>query len=231
MGLTEGYTSEDVMKLIGQGWQYKVYDIGDNRVLKVERPRLQHYVFGLWEWLVEEDERKNRLTSVFERMRRLHLMNRESVRYLKQIENFLDKRLLGNPTFLEGADYEQDKVTIVAECVHELSVNDLKKIVDKYTDLILKTWQYGFSDVTFNWNTNNGFNSLGDLVQVDFGELVLSGEMMENIIRNRKWMGCAGELVLGNEELKKYYRSAMNEQISLSNLVALWGTKLVTDRD
>jgi hypothetical protein len=222
--------SEDGMKLIGRGWQYKVYDLGNDRVLKVERSFIQHYAFGLWEWIVDSG-RKNSLASIGSRMRRLHLMNRAGVRYIKQIQKCLDKRLLGNPTFLEGSNYEQDRVKILADLVPNLSVNDLKKIVDDYTDLILKTWQYGFCDGTFNWDSNNGVNRRGELVQVDFGEIIFSKEMVEDMIRNKEWIGCAGDLALRNKELKEYYRSAMDDRVSLSNLHALWGTKLVANRE
>ena len=214
------------MKLIGKGWQYKVFDLGNGRVRKIELPaHYQHWLI-LYQWLRRANSAS--FIEVYDNMKRFRTMCPESVSYIKSIYHLLDKQLLGNPVFLDKNNYEQDKVRTIEDCFRDFSLDECKKTIDAYIKLLLDTWTYGFSDAVFNFMENNGFNKKRELVQVDFGEIVFSKEIIKSHIINQTWLQSWSYARLQNRALKEYFRRAMTDDVNISNLHRLWGAKVMT---
>ncbi len=210
------------MKLLGKGKEYRVLDIGNGRVLKVAHSICYQCALSLYIWL----QGKNSFIQSLIDIKRVVRRRRDSAAYLKHIHNSLDLRLLANPVFLGKTSYVQDKVVILEDILDELPLRESKKIVDQYIRLILTTWQYGFSDTVFAFAVNNGLNAQGELVQIDFGAIVLAPDLMETHIINKRWLKTDSYRKLKNKQLKEYYRLSMDAEVSLLNLRKLWGTKL-----
>ncbi len=210
------------MRLIGKGWQYKVFDLGNGRVRKLERPVHYRYWLILYRCLLRAN--RARLPEVYEEMKLFRQRSAEAMAYIKSVYHILDKRILGNPVFLENNNYEQDKVRIVEDCFRDLSSRECEKIIDGYVDLLLQTWTYGFSDAVFNFTQNDGLDTDGAMVQVDFGEIALSKEMVRSHIMSQAWLRSWSFTRMQDRKIKDYFREAMADKVTISNLDSLWAS-------
>jgi hypothetical protein len=211
------------MKKIGRGWQYVVFDLGNGRVRKEKYSKIKQFLLISKE-LMSEGKIFVFLEALKER-RRVDCDEQSAIKYLKEIEGIMDWKILGNPIFIDGG-YEQDKVITLDEVFKTVSVDEGKEIFNKYLELIYETWKYGFSDKIFNFSINNGINSEGEVIQLDFGELSFDKEEMRKRIKERCWLKRYSYWEFPEGELKEYYASMMNPEKLIIKLDELWGSKL-----
>ena len=210
------------MKKIGQGWQYKVYDLNNGRVKK-QAPAafiqysyiLRNNVFSKW----------NIFADTWRNMQRVKTLGKLSNAYIKEILPIFDVKLLGNPVFVDDG-YEQDKVITLGDVLETCSVAEGKNIFDAYVKLIHTTWQYGFADTVFNFRVNNSLDIKWQVIQIDFGELVFDKADVLQQISNKQWLRCASYKLFPDGVLKNYYRDLMEQQMTIDNLEELWGKEI-----
>jgi len=210
------------MKLLGKGKQYKVLDIGNGRGLKVAHSICYQCALGLYMWL----QGKSSFIQSYIDIKRVIRMRRDSVAYLKHIRNFYRPAAADKSSLFGRDNLCAGQGSNIGERPPDLPFCESKKIVDQYIRLILTTWQYGFSDTGFPFAFNNGLNAQGELVQIDFGAIVFSPDLMETHIINKRWLKTDSYHQLKNKQLKEYYRLSMDVEVSLLNLRKLWGTSL-----
>lgn len=194
------------MKLLSnKGYIYKVYDNGDGRVYKKERPVFVQYL--------------------------LHCMHGHSKEYVeihKDLARLLvnviaDKKILGNPEYLDDKTYTQDKVVTLAEYIRAHSLEENKKIFDSYIELIFKTWQCGFSDLIMNFDRNCGVEKDGTVILIDFNEVSFSKKEVALRITEERWLKCYSYTkYLPEGPLKEYYAKAMGGAMTEGNLDRYW---------
>ena len=212
------------MKQISRGWQNVIYDLGNGRVLKKRSSLLKQYMF-----IRSEEIRKGEPHSVFRVVTdilRVNRANDRANRYIRKILHRMDTEIIGNPDFLNKSDYEQDKVVVLREILYSSSVDYAKELLDKYVNLIHKTWQYGFSEAMYNFLGNNGINKNGDVIQSDFGELILDKDVVAQKIRNKRWLKTTSFKNFPEGEVKDYHRTIMDKRMTLENLDRIWGKNL-----
>ena len=193
------------MQLLAKsGFTYNVYDLGNGRVLKKEKPLLWRACM----WLR------------FGYAPRPIGPLRQNV--LRVMDSRIDKQLLGNPLLVHRADYTQDKLQIMSEYLSTHSFVENTKSVDAYVELIFATWRAGFSDIIFNFSHNCGITSSGTVVLVDFNEVTFAKEVVAERIRIVRWEKSYSFRVLPNGPLKEYYQKTMAEKITLANLERYW---------
>jgi len=99
-----------------------------------------------------------------------------------------------------------------------------KEIIDKYSKLVVKCWEEGFTDRTYNFTVNNGIDKNGNVVLIDFGEITTNKKDIEKEIIFERWKraGCYKRRISG--ETKKYYKRKMEELLTTENLNKYWNS-------
>ena len=213
------------MKKIGRGWQYVVYDLGNGRVRKQKYLKIAQYALIY----LDTCSSKNHFPVIeaYKEMQRVNSDERASVEYVKKIDTILDKNILGNPVFVSSKVYEQDKVVPLRDALREVSFARGKEILDKYRELIYRTWEYGFSDRIFNFTINNGLTSTGEIIQLDFGELAFDKDEVRKRIFERRWLKSWSYLTFPEGELKRYYEILMDAEKMSQELDKRWEIKMI----
>ena len=93
------------MKKIGEGWQYSVYDLENGRVLKKFHSPYRAYLIILKDCFPFT---KYPLWKISGFVMGMKIKARESFKTIN-VKN-IPSNWMGNPRFLEGLNYEQDKV-------------------------------------------------------------------------------------------------------------------------
>lgn len=211
------------MQKIGQGWQYVVYDLGNGRVLKKKYSNFSKFFF-----IRTKQIAKGQPYSMAEIIRSIYRVNKkalQSIQYFKINQRSLDFKLIANPKFLNGINYEQDKITSLSELFKSCSISEGKELFNKYTKFIHSTWRYGFSDTIFNFLGNNGIDENGLMVQSDFGELAFSKKEVKKLIENKKWLNTSCFHTFPEGELKAYFKMLMEKEITEENLERFFSEK------
>lgn len=193
------------MKVLGRGWQYTTYDIGNNRVLKKGHsglltlliilrdcfPYLRHPV-----WTIPREFFNCRKST------------RDSI--TKISNNSLEPWMLGNPRILSSDTYEQDKVTPLARYFRNVSVEDGENIIDAFVAFNTNLIRNSIIDKNFDIANNFGLDSAERIILMDLGELYTAAEEIDAQIQKRIWrapyvMNCLPT------ELRPYFVEKMDE--------------------
>lgn len=192
-------------RLSNRGYVYVVYDMGDGRVLKKERPLLIQYALHF-----EHGRIKDYVETHKERARVLAM-------------NLSDMSSIGNPIYLSKTSYTQDKVVVFDEYIESHSLEENKKLIDAYIESIFETWRNGYSDIIMNFDRNCGVNKEGKVVLIDFNEVTFDKSEMAERILGKRWINCHSyKRYLPEGPLKEYYASAMERAMTIENLDRFW---------
>lgn len=203
------------MKKIADGLQYNVYDLGNGRVLKKCKNKVEIRT-KLLSWgdisLESGEEKVNEAIT----------LGKNSLANISNKLLNIDPGIIGNPNIYPNLDYEQDKVVVIDEYINSHPLEANKLIVDKYIENIFKTWKYGFSDIVFNFTINNGIDTQGNVILIDLGELSFDFDTIAELIKKQKWLNQYSFTSLKDQELKQYLIEQMASNITLENLVKHW---------
>jgi hypothetical protein len=215
------------MKLIGKGWQYRVYDIGGGRVRKIKRTPIDSFCRIFFMPKVVEKNRKMRFNPVlsYREMRRISRESDENMQQFKEILPSMPAYLTGNIRLLDGINYEQDYAIPLLQYFEEHNDSENKKILTQYVQLILELWQYGCSDKIFNFATNSGIDSQNRVIQIDVGELDFEREAVAERVQNKEWLSRAS-YIYSTDGMKRFFADEMNAYVTLENLDKYWKSKL-----
>lgn len=196
----------NAMRLLDiRGYIYTVYDLGNGRVLKKEKPKLLQYCLHLMHWHMPWHVEQNNALS-----RRL-------------TGSLADLAVLGNPKWLSKHAYTQDKVTILEHYFTQRSFSESTRAIDAYIQCVFDTWKNGFSDVIFNFSHNNGIQPDGTVILLDFNEIVVEKEAVAERIRSKRWLRTDSlNKHVKDEAIKAYFREAMEKAMTLENLDKYW---------
>jgi hypothetical protein len=202
-------------RYLGEGLQYRVYEIDEYRVSKVPKTCLEKWI-TLVQWGY-----KNPIT-IFRDALIAARMNERSIKTLKSLMTKLDASLFGNPYFLNDLSYEQDKAVTLETYFKEHSLSENKRVIDRYVDSILLMWRYGISDSVFNFSMNNAINSQGSVITIDLGELVFSKKCVAELVRAKKWLHQHSFTHLTDTKLKDYFSEQTSQLLTIENLNTYW---------
>ena len=198
------------MKLLGRGWQYSAYDLGNGRVFKKRNTRIVAYwcMFKTSWYLYPQDIWK---------FPRYYKNSEKNIRhsFAKIRESSMDRALLGNPTIPEhGFDYEQDKIESVAKYLKRHSVADGKKIIDRFVVFVRFLIEKQLMDKSFNLGGNFGVRDEGSLVMTDIGELYSDPAHIQREIDRRVWEQPYILNTIPKGELRNYFVHTMHTAFS-----------------
>jgi len=192
--------------LDSRGFIYDVYDLENGRVFKKQKPKFLQYFKHLywaqhWPLHVERNQRRAR----------------------KLADRLTDQELIGNPRFESKHSYTQDKVTLYENYIPEHSLEENKRAIDAYIASIYECWKHGFADTVFNFTHNNGFNSRGRSVLIDFNEITFDKAFVLEQIGMRRWLlSWSYRKKLPEGPLKIYYAESMNAALTKEALHRYW---------
>lgn len=206
-----------IMKKIGQGLSYTVYELSNERVLK--KPTFNFYKFSkLLFWSI----RYRFNLSLVEKLSYIISSGKYSISNLRFNIDNIDSKIIGNPIFCDSLEYTQDKVLILSDY---FAINDLKanrKIIDNYIQNTFQTWKNGFSDIDFNFAMNSGVTLAGFVVLADINGLCFDKNKLAELIKKQVWLDKYSFKHIIDEDLKKYFKQEMCRELTVENLDLYW---------
>lgn len=220
------------MKLIGKGWQYRVYDIGGGRVRKIKRTAIDSFCRIFFMPKVIKENRKFRFNPAlsYREMRRISRESDENIKKFREILSYMPAHLTGNLNFLNGINYEQDYTIPLLRYFEKHENGENKKVITQYAKLILELWQYGCSDSIFNFATNSGIDSQNRIIQIDIGELDLEKDIVAEKVRSKKWLTQPSYVFHLSDDMKRFFAGEMDRYLTIENLGKYWGLKLTNKK-
>lgn len=211
-------------RMIGKGWQFRVYDLGNERVQKVPRSSFDSYFRALFSPLSPTRFRP------FESVREVEntaFVRARAIENFKKVKDVVPREWFGNPTFNGGEIYGQDLLPTFEEYFATHTPGENKNLIRKYVWRLTEFWQYGFSDDVFNFAKNNGVTKSGEVVLLDLGELTFSREQVAQSIREEKWLqGPVSYNLIPHRGVAEVFKREMEQYFTLEILNEVWGTLL-----
>jgi hypothetical protein len=171
------------MKLLGRGWQYSVYDLGNGRVIKKHNSRLTAYLVMLKACFPYI---KHPIWKFSEYYQSIYNNAVDSMRKIQATH--LNMKLFGNPKILEnGYEYEQDISRSIDLYVANINLEEGKKIIDKFIQLNHLLVENNLIDKSFNMGRNFGVNQNGEVILIDLGELYSNPDNIKKQISKKMW--------------------------------------------
>ncbi len=170
------------MKFIGRGWQYTVYDIGNNRVLKKYNTRLQAYFIMLRENFPYIEYPLWKFPKDYNRCRNMAL---DSINKIKETK--IDLAFFGHPRILNELDYEQDKVTPLHIYFIGLTKSEGEHVIDEFVKFNQMLIENRLIDKSFLVGKNYAIDSTGKIILIDIGELYSNVESIKKQIELKPW--------------------------------------------
>ncbi len=208
-------------KIIGRGLEYTVYSMTNGRVRK--RPNTvaeQNDV--LLSWCIDGEKRRNK---IIESINNLSEISVELVQEILAAYR-IHKSLLGSPVFKKNGSYTQNKIVTLDAYFENHNISENEKVVDKYVEFVHHLWMAGMCDGTFKFLENNGINNEGDLVQLDFGEMIFTKEKVISLIESKKWLSQNFRFI-ADESLKLYIEERFEQELTLSKLEKFWPERFI----
>ena len=210
----------NLMKHIGEGYYYRVYEFDNGRVFK----KLQPHWFSFRK--IYSLARKRSGTSVIKSLSIAYKSTIEERKNLSAMKNRLSGMplsLFANPSFVKDSlDYTQDRVVIMEDFFLKNNLEQNKKAIDGYVEFQKKLWSYGIYDTTDKLQTNYGVNKQGGVVCIDFGEFVFTKEKALERVKKQKWLSRQSYKNWQDLGLKKYYTERMIKVITEESLNKIW---------
>lgn len=194
------------MKKIGEGWQYSVYDMGNERVFKKFHSPIKSYWVILKTIFPFKDDSLAMVPSFSKSAKKKALSSFEIIK-----RNIILPSWLGNPKFLNGLNYEQDKAQPLHDIFENSGTESIKSIIDEFIVFNKRLLEKGVIDKSFNITKNYGLNKEGKIILIDIGELFDNPERIKKQITDRAWdknyvAGC-----IKNVEAQEYFVKKMDE--------------------
>ena len=199
------------MEKIGEGLQYHVFLVDDDKVEK--RPKNRDEMLDtIRQW-------ESRQEKVEELVRKGRERRRKAVRKLKNSD--LPVEQLFGVTGFDGEKVFQKRMRPVEDVVDE---KNFERIVADYIELFQELWRHGVGDTIYNFTVNNGYRD-GKLFQMDFGEIVFEKERVKSEVRKEKWLEKWSYTEDLDEKQREVFRSKMKESLTVELLEELWEQK------
>lgn len=218
--------SQDFGEPIGNGGQYRIYDAGDGRVLKV--PNTLEEAHRVHEgWSASADSAEALATA----RQGLWFRDNNVPRVLRLVARYPNlSATLGNPRPESDGCFTQDWVRMLSDVIEESDRGAILACFEGYADCVCTCWRYGFHDYLNQFDGNNGLDGSGRVVFIDFGEVASLTPFVRQIVQERDWSsrfdGYAWLKELVPEDLHSDYHRIMGERLSLDVFETTWGESL-----
>ncbi len=209
------------MLRLGSGLEYRVYDQGDGRVLKVRRAIpdrvLRSFVYSA----------RARALAVWPRIVRILLPSINGVPRIVSCLSSMSresKKLFGNLEIVSGNDYTQDKVTPLRDYIATHTFEENIAALTGYVTLIKGLWSLGIGDPYYNFLWNAGVYPDGTVIQLDVADLVTNAAVLGESTRRQVWLQ-AGMSSISDELLRTECARIFNEGLTYEGFLERWPAK------
>lgn len=192
------------MKVIGRGWQYTVYDIGNGRVLKKYHTKTVAYLMMLRDCFPYIKHPLWKFNGYYQQCRK------EAIESIQKIHHStLENWMLGNPHARNEFDYEQDVAIPLRKQLECAKLEEGKKIIDAFVEFNKILVKNSLIDRNFLITDNFAMNATGNIVLIDLGELYSDAKQIHDHILKRPWTSSD---VLNSlpKNLRDYFVEKMN---------------------
>lgn len=198
------------MKVLGRGWQYTAYDLGNGRVLKKYNSTPLAYLIIFLAFLRWGNPKP---WNVPKRHRQCREDAKKSLAKVR--EGILEPWMMGNPKILEGLNYEQDKLQPLHKVLGQIPVFEGKKLIDNFVAFNSMLLEKKLIDKSFKIGVNFGLDVQDRVVLMDIGELYSNEQAIEERRKKRVWDSPYLVRAIPNKELREYYIKQMDTHFSL----------------
>lgn len=240
---------------LGHGAQFKVYDMHNNRVLKIPLTEAETYQVAR--------RRRNIVHGTIEEIANLDVrvqtfMNSKARIPSMVTHHFEDPApflaLIGNPIIAPVSEllpedtpekrwaaarfvYTQDKVSMANSMLHaintlpELLSGDerrLKQYIEDYVQLVYETWAYGYADYIFKLG-DTGTDRKGNMIIVDLGEWTADYSFIHRAVEEKWWLDNVNhqknDFPKLPKKLEKFYIDTLTAAFTTDELSKRWRSK------
>lgn len=207
------------MKYFAEGFQYKVYEIGNNCVFKKAHP----YFVSLFKVFKITRSRKFSILKSFLIAISSNKENKKALEMMQEKMKDMPPHFFAHPIFIKNSlNFTQDKVVILGDYLKQNKTEDNKKIIDKYIEFQKLLWSNGVHDAVYKFQPNYGVDKNGEIVCIDFGEFVFTKERTLESIKKEKWFSRPSYKNWEDNEIKKYYAEKMKDNMTPENIEKNW---------
>jgi hypothetical protein len=209
---------------IAIGGQYKVYDAGDGRILKVPNtPEEAHRVHKGWS--------SNSAAALASAKQGLWFRDTHVPRVFRLVARYPDlSATLGNPRLESDGCFTQDWVRMLNVVIGTSDRHTIVACFEGYADCMCTCWRYGLHDYLNHFDFNNGLDDSGRVAFIDFGEVASFTPFVRQFVQDRRWSSLFDEYAwlkkLIPEDLHSDYHRIMDERLSLDVFDSTWGMSL-----
>lgn len=196
------------MELIGKGWQYTVYDLGNGRVLKKCNSTIGAFFIMLYDSFPYIHHPIWDMPRLRQEAKKAVYSSISNIKYVK-----LEAWMLANPIIHEDFSYEQDLVMPLSTYLNHSSEVEGKTIIDDFANFSVMLVKHSCIDKRFDIGNNFGIDALGRIVLIDLGELCCDIESVHSQIQLRAWKSHS---VLSGvpRRFRTYFIKAMDEKFN-----------------
>lgn len=210
--------------LIGVGGQYTVHDIGHGRVAKIPNSLdgTRRFVGG-WGPHIASIWHKHRplLVKAYHTEYCVPHILRLAARYPPLYE------ALARPRAMAGPCFTQDKVDgTLGDAIRAATDADVRCYLDATADIYQLLWRYGIHDYVWYFLLNNGIDSTGKVVCLDFGETFFDSTWVAERVDEARWEVKDNLIKALTPDQQDYYFKAMKSRLSGENFNNHWGAAL-----
>ena len=217
--------SQDFGEPIGNGGQYRIYDAGDGRVLKVPNTLEEaHRVYEGWSTL-------DSTAALIGAKQVLWFRDNNVPRVLRLVARYPDlSATLANPRPEPDGCFIQDWARMLDAVIGTSDRHAIVACFEGYADCMRTCWAYGLHDYLNHFDFNNGLDDSGRVVFVDFGEVASFTPFVRQFVEDRRWSSRFDDYPwlkrLSPEDVQSEYYRIMGERLSLDAFEATWGMSL-----
>jgi hypothetical protein len=206
------------MRRVGSGREYRVYDEGGGRVLKIRQ--------SVWERLLRSVvcAVRDKSFKVLPKTLIFHIRGENDVPVLASRLEAMPletKKLLGNFQMVDRYHYTQDLVTPLRDYFPRHSLEENIAAVGRYVSLVKFLWTLGLGDRYYNFTWNVGVYADGTVAQIDIADLTTKVDIVAYSTRNRNWLK-TGIPAIRDERLQNECVRLLNSELTYEAFVDRW---------
>jgi hypothetical protein len=206
------------MREMGRGLEYKVYDQGKGRALKLRRS-LPSRLLASFRYAVHQRTLVGwpAIVGIL-----LPVVNGLPTMVARLATTSSETRkLFGNIEITQDCDYTQDIVTPFREYFAAHSLEENIAVIARYVELIKSLWSVGVGDPYYNFPFNAGVYADGSVAQIDVADLLVDGAVIGRAARRQIWL-VTGITGIADEILRAECARLLNAGLTYETFLERW---------
>ena len=136
------------------------------------------------------------------------------------------REILARPKASAGLCFTQDRVEPLGDHIRGASDTDVRFYLDATADIYQLLWRYGIHDYVWYFLLNNGVDSTGKVVCIDFGETLFDTTWVAERANEAIWETADSWIRSLTPGQQEYYFKTMKSRLSGENFSVHWGADL-----